>query len=117
MKNSQGFLLLELSIVIVIVAILYGILAPKGVEVLKAANQTAKTLSVDGVESAMYIYYVNKARWPTVKQLNNSLKNKGTAESNGIVKGDIKVLTFEDINCTDKTDNTSSDKVRCVRGE
>lgn len=115
MKNQKGFLLLEAVILMTVISVLLIVLLPKAEDVMAAANKVARSLSVDGALTAMYTYKVNHNKYPTVRQLNNSLHNKGVAERRGIQKDGYKIDTYEDTNCTNKTDNVNSDKVRCVK--
>lgn len=115
MKTQQGFLLIEATIFMMVVAIVLAVLLPKAGDVIDAANETARVASVQGVQSAIYVYYINHGKYPTVAQLNNSLNPKGTVSNDGITNGDYKIYTFENTNCTDKTDNTTSDVVKCVK--
>ena len=67
MKDSRGFTLIEIMVVVVILGILAAIVAPSVVtSLVQARNQAAKT-DIRALESAMTLYKMDNFRYPSAE--------------------------------------------------
>ena len=68
MKNSNGFTLIELMVVIVVLGLLAGIIAPKIIgHVADAKIGTAKS-NIQSLETALKMYKLDNGSYPTTEQ-------------------------------------------------
>lgn len=68
--NNKGFSLVELIIVIAIMAVLIGVLAPQFIKYVEKSKQSKDITNLDSCVEAVKIYYADKS-WPdsvTVKE-------------------------------------------------
>jgi general secretion pathway protein G len=67
-KNSEGFTLIELMIVIVIIGIFAAILVPRIMDSPEQAKRAKAKMEVKGIESALKIYKLDNGFYPTTEQ-------------------------------------------------
>jgi len=65
MKNSKGFTLVELVVVIAILGILAGIAIPRFMEATRTARGAKIVADMRTMESAVYVFYVKYGHYPT----------------------------------------------------
>jgi len=78
--NSKGFTLLELLIVITIIGVLIGIVAPKVIGRGDDARQVAALNQVKVIENALKEYRIDNSRYPTTEQGLDALITKPESE-------------------------------------
>ena len=98
MKNNKGFSLVELIIVIAIMAILVGVMAPQLIKYIEKSKVSADTQAADSVHTAVLTAMMD----PEV--VNSSLYNGST-----IITGNVTAATA--------LTTTSSDPVASAAGE
>jgi len=82
MKNSKGFTLLELLVVIVIVGLLAGYVAPRYFsQVGKSEVQVARA-QIESLEKALDQYRLDTRHYPNAEQGLDALVNKPSTEAN-----------------------------------
>lgn len=59
-RNNKGFSLVELIVVIAIMAVLVGVLAPQFIKYVEKSRQATDIQTIDNVVSAMKAYYADK---------------------------------------------------------
>lgn len=64
MKNNKGFSLVELIIVIAIMAVLIGVLAPQFIKYVEKSKESKDITNLDSCVEAVKIYYADKS-WPS----------------------------------------------------
>lgn len=87
--NDKGFSLVELIIVIAIMAILVGVLAPQYLRYVERARESADLNTMDTLISAVEIYSVDPEFKPvegTIKCVNGALTPSGDVGTKGHVK-------------------------------
>ena len=84
--NNKGFSLVELIVVIAIMAVLIGVLAPQFIKYVEKSRQTTDIQNMDTCVSAVRAYYADKT-WPS---------GNITIEKNS---SDVWVATNADTNC------------------
>jgi type IV pilus assembly protein PilA len=92
-KNSQGFTLIELMIVIAIIGILAAIAIPAYQNYTIRAQVTEGLTLADGWKTAIAEYYANKGTWPTQANLTGTAVSVGKYES-GVTVGTGGVITI-----------------------
>ncbi len=81
--NNKGFSLVELIIVIAIMAVLIGVLAPQFIKYVEKSKQSKDITNLDSCVEAVKIYYADKS-WPgdvTVKPDGNDLYSSSDSNS------------------------------------
>ena len=66
--NNKGFSLVELIVVIAIMAVLIGVLAPQFIKYVEKSRQTTDIQNMDTCVSAVRAYYADKT-WPDGKNI------------------------------------------------
>ena len=66
--NNKGFSLVELIVVIAIMAVLIGVLAPQFIKYVEKSRQTTDIQNMDTCVSAVRAYYADKT-WPAGKDI------------------------------------------------
>ncbi len=85
-KNSSGFTIVELLIVIVIIGILSGLVVTQILGASKKARDTERKTDLDSISVQLEAYYAKAGGYPTLADLNNEgwrEKNEFTAGDNG----------------------------------
>ena len=64
-KNNKGFSLVELIVVIAIMAVLVGVLAPQFIGYVEKSRQSTDLSNLDTIKSTVEVYYADKDSLPT----------------------------------------------------
>jgi general secretion pathway protein G len=67
-RDDRGFTLIELMVVIVILGILVGIVAPRIMDQPEKAKQVKGKAQIEGLESALKMYKLDNGAYPTTDQ-------------------------------------------------
>jgi general secretion pathway protein G len=67
-KNSRGFTLIELMVVLVILGVLAGLIVPRMMGRTEEAKQVKTKLQIDGIEAALKLYKLDNGVYPTTEQ-------------------------------------------------
>jgi MSHA pilin protein MshA len=124
MKKQDGFTLIELVAVLVILALLGAMAVPRFVDVSSDALTAAKNGSEAAVRTGHAMAIAELKTLPTVPQLvtyiggQNVVAEAGSAGIQVTINGNPYVVpTYTDATCTSATDNTTpgtTDLVGCV---
>lgn len=117
-SESQGFTIVELVVVIVVLAVLFAIVVPLFYNITDSATSASKKSSSGAIMSALGMYKLEYLSHPSVTSLTNYLHdNQFTATSAGILvtinEQSVVIPTFTNVNCTDTT-TALADSVACV---
>jgi len=121
MKKQNGFTLIELVIVIVILGILAAVAVPRYLNLSEDATNAALTGMEGAVKSAFAIEIAeNRGTYPTITELNDRLAtNDTTAVATGIQFGvggtTYTIQTYTDNACTTPTAAVGN-AVQCIGG-
>ena len=72
-KNSRGFTLIELMVVIVILGILAGLIVPRIMGRPEEAKQLKAKLTIESLETSLRLYKLDNGAYPTTEQGLNAL--------------------------------------------
>ncbi|WP_018460579.1 type II secretion system protein [Thermus oshimai] len=131
MRNSKGFTLIELAIVIVIIGILVAIAVPRFVDMTTEARRSQRQATLSSIRSAYAIYIAkNSGNYPNWTQLQGALQDAPTelklASTGGVVYMDydgdgtadtgegVATLYSNDACSTAVADATTA--IRCIKG-
>jgi general secretion pathway protein G len=64
-RGDAGFTLVELLVVLAIIVLLAGIVAPQVLRYLGSARSEAATAQIRNIESALELFYIDNHRYPT----------------------------------------------------
>lgn len=64
-KNNKGFSLVELIVVIAIMAVLVGVLAPQLIKYVEKSRESTDIQNADSIATAIKTYYSDKETYPT----------------------------------------------------
>lgn len=67
-RSSQGFTLIELMVVMLILGILAGIIVPRFMDEPERARRTKAAATIHSLESALKIYKLDNGQYPTSEQ-------------------------------------------------
>jgi general secretion pathway protein G len=67
-RDSRGFTLIELMVVIVILGILAGLIIPRIMGRPDEARQTKARIMIEGIETALKLYRLDNGFYPTTEQ-------------------------------------------------
>lgn len=65
MRRTRGFTLLELLVVILIIGLLTGIVAPRFLGQINRSEATAARAQIDAIDKALQAYRIDMGRYPT----------------------------------------------------
>jgi general secretion pathway protein G len=66
--SDAGFTLVELLVVLAIIVLLAGIVAPQVLRYLGSARSEAATAQIRNIESALELFYIDNHRYPTTEE-------------------------------------------------
>lgn len=118
-RAQQGFTLIELVMVIVILGVLAAVAMPKFVDLSGQATTAAKAGVSGSVKSTLAILIAQKAAagtspiYPTVTELAAGLSPQGAAVATGVTSNSYTVPTFTNATCATPT-AAVTDTVQCV---
>ena len=72
-KNTRGFTLIELMVVIVILGILAGLIVPRIMGRPEEAKQIKAKLTIESLETSLRLYKLDNGAYPTTEQGLNAL--------------------------------------------
>lgn len=67
-KNSHGFTLIEIMVVMVILGILAGLIVPRIMDRPEEARRTKAAIQIGSLEQALKLYKLDNGRYPTTEQ-------------------------------------------------
>lgn len=116
MQPRNGFTIIELLVVIVVLGFLAAVVVPKFVNMKEDALNASKSGMTGIVKSAHALVIARKALngdstiWPTVQELVDNIDGENVSADTDGVLVDIngvsyKVPTYRDSSCTHKTNN------------
>jgi general secretion pathway protein G len=80
-RGSSGFTLLELLVVMLIIGLLAGYVAPKYFAQIGKSEVKAAKAQIDGIEKALDQYRIDVGHYPTTEQGLNALMSKPAEET------------------------------------
>jgi len=79
-RDSRGFTLIELMVVVVILGILAGLIIPKIMGKPEEAKKLKARMQIEQLEQALKLYYLDNGEYPTTEQGLNALVEKPATE-------------------------------------
>jgi len=79
--SESGFTLVELLVVLAIIALIATLAAPQVLRYLGAARTNAAKAQIRNIESALELYYVDNAKYPTSEEGLNALVAQPAGET------------------------------------
>lgn len=80
-SGESGFTLVELLVVLAIIALIATLVAPQVLRYLGSARTNAAKAQIRNIESALELYYVDNAKYPTADEGLNALVTAPPGES------------------------------------
>ena len=101
-KNNKGFSLVELIVVIAIMAVLVGVLAPQLIKYVEKSRESTDIQTCDNIVTAMKTYYADKENaGETSVTLNSTADLTETAAVDaGLAKSHLKGKNWDSITIT-----------------
>lgn len=93
--NNKGFSLMELIIVIAIMAVLIGVLAPQYLKYVEKSRESADLQALDTMVSAVEIYSASNPVDGTLKSTNGIVSTTGTNVSTALTEAGITLSSTE----------------------
>ena len=78
MGNEKGFTLIEILVVVIILGIFIGLVAPRIMERPEEARRTKAMLQIENIEATLKLYYLDTSYYPTTEQGLEALMEKPT---------------------------------------
>ena len=78
LKNSSGFTLIEILVVVIILGILIGLVAPRILERPEEARRAKAKLQIENMEGALKLFYLDNGFYPSTEQGLEALVEKPT---------------------------------------
>lgn len=78
LKNSRGFTLIEILVVVIILGILIGLVAPRILERPEEARRAKAKLQIENIEAALKLFYLDNGFYPSTEQGLEALVEKPT---------------------------------------
>lgn len=79
-RDTKGFTLIELMVVVVILGILAGLVIPKIMGKPEEAKRLKARMQIEQLEQALKLYYLDNGEYPTTEQGLNALVEKPATE-------------------------------------
>jgi prepilin-type N-terminal cleavage/methylation domain-containing protein len=109
MKNNKGFSLVELIIVIAIMAILVGVMAPQLIKYIEKSKVSADTQLADSVHTAILTAMMDPEVVNNSQYANSPLVSAGAGSAHDITSGDVVgSAALEILGVSNSTDLASS---------
>jgi general secretion pathway protein G len=67
-KNTHGFTLIEIMVVMVILGILAGLIVPRIMDRPEEARRTKAAIQIGSIEQALHLYKLDNGQYPTTEQ-------------------------------------------------
>ena len=80
LRNTKGFTLIELMVVVIILGILAGLIIPKIMGRPEEARRLKAKMQIQQLEQALKLYYLDNSTYPTTEQGIKALVEKPTIE-------------------------------------
>ncbi len=77
-RNKNGFTLVEILVVIIILGILIGLVAPRMMDKPEQARRAKAQLQIENLEGALKFFYLDNSFYPTTEQGLEALVEKPT---------------------------------------
>ena len=107
LKKEEGFTLIELVVVVIILGILAVALVPGVLGRVQAAKESRYNSDVDAIATAARMYYVDEGAWPTFDQLGVYGIESGSADPwNGVYS--ITITETGDLTIDGNGDNEAA---------
>ena len=85
--NNKGFSLVELIVVIAIMAVLIGVLAPQFMKYVEKSRESTDIQNLDTCVSAVRTYYADKDTVPNEVTISGTKSNKFAGDANALADG------------------------------
>ncbi len=79
-RDTRGFTLIELMVVVVILGILAGLIIPKIMGKPEEAKRLKARMQIEQLEQSLKLYYLDNGEYPTTEQGLNALVEKPATE-------------------------------------
>lgn len=102
-KNNKGFSLVELIVVIAIMAVLVGVLAPQLIKYVEKSREATDIQTCDNIATALKTYYADEEVSATATTVTVTLSKKelGTAADTAVADAGLKKAKIKGTKWTD----------------